>query len=141
MTADRIKDALVTVLDQAKPSSTITVSDAQSFDDTSLPQLSVDIAGVEQHSPTLPGVQKIGFEIVLRAHSGDEAAASRTTIEGWCDQIETTINDPSLMKSLLTGNADGAQADYWLAAGGVPEWDEATLRITWDAECWAVRTR
>jgi hypothetical protein len=139
MTSDKVKTALIAVLDESKPHSSITAADAQSFDETALPQLSVAVAGIEQHSLTLPGVQKIEFEIRLRAHAGD--TDTRTAIDGWCDLIEQTINDPATMKSQLTAKAAGADVDHWLASGGVPEWDGSTLNIVWACDCWAVRKR
>ena len=137
MTADRIKTAIIVALENAKPDTSITVSDAQSFDDVALPRITIGIAGTEPHSPTLPGVQKLAIELRLFAHAKD--TDTRAEIDAWCESIERTINDPTEFLAVVNGNATGARADYWLAAGGSSEWDETTLVVTWEAECWAIR--
>ena len=138
MTPDRLKNALLNLLAGAKPDVSIAVSDAQSFADVALPRLTVGIDSTETHSATLPGVYKMQLSIELRAHAAD--TDTRTTVEGWCDELEQFLNDPDTLKLLLTQAAKQARVDHWLCGAGVPEWDDDVLVVAWEAECWAVRT-
>ena len=138
MTTDRIKSAIITLLDQSKPDSDITVTDAQGFADISLPSLSVGVTGAEPHSATLHNVYKVQLEIKLRAHSGD--TDTRDTVKTWCGRVEETLNDPSLVPAIANASGNQVACDFWRVDGGTLEWEETTLLATWTAEAWCRRT-
>lgn len=137
MTTDRIRSALVSWLDDAKPDSSITVSDAQTFDEAALPRLCVRVTGSEAVSTAIPGCYRIALVVEFRAHSGDDD--SRATVEGWAEGFEQLLNDPQLAKSALTELADQTRFDYWLASPGVPSWDGEQYVAEWEVQCVAGR--
>jgi hypothetical protein len=137
MTPDKIKTAVVSWLDGAKPATTITVSDAQTFADATLPRIAVGVVGAETHSPAIHGVQKVQLQITLAAHAGD--SDTRATVEDWCDRVEQMINDPTLAKQALAAIAGDLDVHHWLAGGGVVEWEETTLLATWPVDVWVRR--
>lgn len=137
MTSDRIKSAIITLLDGSKPDASIQVSDAQAFDDIELPNLSVGVTGSEIHSPALHSVQKVQLEILLRAHSGDDD--TRSAVKNWCAQIEATLNDPALLPQIANASGNQIACDFWRIDGGSLEWEETTLVATWNAEAWCRR--
>ena len=137
MTTDKVRSALVSWLDDAKPDSSITVTDAQTFDEAALPRVSVRVTSSEKVANVLPGCYRMTLLVEFRAHSGDDE--TRSTVEGWAEDLEVLFNDPELAKTVLTLMGDGIRIDWWTANGGVPSWDGEHYVAEWEVECVAGR--
>jgi hypothetical protein len=131
MTADKLKRQLIATLLRLRPSEEITVCDVNNLEEIEMPILAVGIPSMEPHNVALVGVHRVGIEITLRAQSGDDQ--TREEIEAWCDAVETTLNDPSLLKAEFTGSQSGIRLDHWEYEGCSPEWKNATLECTFTA--------
>jgi hypothetical protein len=137
MTSDRVKSAILTLLDQSKPDASITVTDAQAFADVSLPSLSVGVTSAERHSAALHNVQKVMLEVRLRAHSGD--TDTRDDIKSWSAEIENWLNDPALTEKIVNASGNQVECDFWRVDGGVIDWEDTTINVSWQAEAWCRR--
>jgi hypothetical protein len=133
-TTQRLKESLRTYLATVNPApDDITVVDAKQRAEITLPTLAIDVPSAEPHSVSLAHVQRCDVEIVLRCHAGDESDAD---IDAWIDQLESALNDPTSIKSILD---DGIRMDHWLYQGSTQEWDESMLEVTFSAQCLVTR--
>lgn len=126
-TTQRLKDALVSYLNDAKPSASISVVDSKQREEIDFPTLAIEVSGVEAHSRALAHVNRASVTMKLRVHAGDG-----DSIDTWIDQIETLLCDPSVVKAAV---ASGVKMDYWLYSGSSQEWDESVLEVNFEAEC------
>ena len=138
MTTDKLTNALIAILEPAKPDASITVADARGIDEIDLPTIAVDVGDPERHSLALPGVMKCPVEITLRCHTGD--GDSRSTLKTWADTIEKAINSPSDMRDSINSSGLGVHCDYFQMDGGSTRWEDTTFEATFTAEAWIQRT-
>lgn len=138
MTTDKLTNALIAILDAAKPDDSLVVVDARNQEDCAFPLIAVDVQEPERHSLAIPGVMKCPVEITLRAHPGD--GETRATLTSWEDDIERLLNDPASIRDSITFQGLGVQCDYFQIDGGSTKWDETTFEATFTAEAWIVRT-
>jgi hypothetical protein len=134
MTTQKLIANLVAYLESTKPDESIAVVDATRRAPIELPTLAVKVATAEPHSVALVNVLRCQVEITLRTHAGDEDG---TDPEAWQDQIETILNDPSLIKANCT---DEIRIDFWNYGGSETDWDESMMECTFAAECLVTRT-
>jgi hypothetical protein len=130
-TSQRIKIAVIAALNTYRPSDQIAVVDAKQRAEIDIPVLAVDITSAEAHSEALQHVERLGVQVILRCHAGDD-----DDIDGWIDQIETLLTDVSLMKALAT---DTVKVYSWVYGGSTQDWDESMLEVTFSAECLVAR--
>jgi hypothetical protein len=132
-TSQRLKLAVIAALEANKPDHTISVVDAHSRAEISLPTLAVEITGVSSHSEALQVVELVELTATLRIHSGDEITSET---EAWIDQIERVFSD---------GNAVMAESNAllrvysWVYGGSVQSWDESVLQVTFSASSYCAR--
>lgn len=127
-TSQRIKLSLIAAISETKPDESISVVDAKSREVFILPCLAVDITSTEAHSEALQHVERVMLAATLRIHAGD---AEDTPLDSWIDQIETTLMDVSLMKSVTS---DMLRVYSWTYGGSVQEWDENVIEISFSVE-------
>lgn len=138
MTTDKLTNALIAILNAAKPDEGIAVVDARAQDEIAFPLIAVSVEQPERHSLAIPGVMKCPVEITLRAHPGD--GETRDTLKTWADDMERMLNDPSSVRDSITLQGLGVQCDYFQLDGGSTRWEETTFEATFTAEAWIVRT-
>ena len=138
MTTDKLTNALIAILEVAKPDASITVADARALAEIDLPTIAVDVADVERHSLALPGVMRCQIEITLRVHSGD--GDSRATLKTWADAIEQTLNGTAIVRDAITLSGLGIRCDYFQMDGGTTRWEETTFEAAFTCEALVTRT-
>lgn len=131
-TTKRLKNGLVDLLELRKPDSGITVLDAQSFDETQLPCLVVDVPSVTNYSEKLMDVQRITVEITLCIHSGDDTSSA----EDWIEAVEVLIRDRSFMEQVA---GEGLKVYHWNYQGSSQEWSGEVQYTRFQAEVLAAR--
>ena len=129
-TAQRIKDALISYLQEFNPDESISIVDGKQRAEIAMPTLAVDVTSVSAHSVALSMVHTATVQCVLRCHAGDESDAD---IPAWIDAVESLLFDVSGVKAAITG-------PYVLCYdftynGSEQEWDESTLEVTFSADC------
>jgi hypothetical protein len=127
-TTQRIKDALIVLLDDNKPDESISVVDARQRVEIELPVLAVDVTGTAAHSVALSMVTQAEVQITLRHHSGDEAEAD---IPAWIDCIESLLHD----KSRVIGTLNETRVIFydWNYNGSTQDFDESVLEVSFTA--------
>lgn len=131
--SQRLKLAVIDVLDEYKPDESIAIVDAKSRSDIELPTLAVDVVSAAAHSEALAMVQKVSMEMTLRVHSGDSEESS---IDCWIDTIESAMHDGSAMRDLL---AKGLIIHQWLYHGSDQDWSDEIVEIHFRADALASR--
>jgi hypothetical protein len=129
MTASqKIKTAVMDYLAECGLDESISIVDADSRAELSLPSLSVNITSMDAHSQALFMVHRAEVELTLRSHTGDDAEADVLT---WSDQIESALHDSSGLAAVFS---DAALTVYeWTYGGSKTEWDESTSEVTFTA--------
>ena len=133
MTSERLENNLVAYLTDVSPSDQISIAADTQRAEIELPCLSVGVASSERYAVALPGVLKVSVNITLRLHAGDEAESD---VGSWQDQIETLLNDPSVIKESCT---DGILIQFWDFQGVTTSWDESVMETIYTAECLVMR--
>lgn len=134
MTASqRVKQTIIDVLTEAKPSASITVVDAKQRATYALPFIAVDVASVSSYADDLPQVQRISMDIVLKVHAGDE---DDNDVENWIADIEATLDGATDLSGL---SSDGITIYSWVYGGSTQEWEESVLMVNFNVECLAAR--
>jgi uncharacterized protein with PhoU and TrkA domain len=134
MTASqRVKQTIIDVLTEAKPSASITVVDAKQRATYALPFIAVDVVSVSSYADDLPQVQRISMDIVLKVHAGDE---DDNDVENWIADIEATLDGATDISSL---SSDGITIYSWVYGGSTQEWEESVLMVNFNVECLAAR--
>jgi hypothetical protein len=133
MTTERLESNLVTYLTDVSPSDEISIVNERQRAEIELPCLSVGASSTDRYAVALPGVLKVGINITLRCHAGDEADFN---VASWQDQIETLLNDPTVIKESCT---DGILIQFWDFQGATTSWDESVLETVYSAECLLMR--
>jgi uncharacterized protein with PhoU and TrkA domain len=134
MTASqRVKQTIIDVLTEAKPSASITVVDAKQRATYALPFIAVDVVSVSSYADDLPQVQRISMDIVLKVHAGDE---DDNDVENWIADIEATLDGATDISSL---SSDGITIYSWVYGGSSQEWEESVLMVNFNVECLAAR--
>lgn len=129
-TAQRIKDALISYLQEFTPDESIAIVDARARAEIDLPTLTVDVTGSAAHSVALSMVHTATVQCVLRCHAGDESDAD---VPAWIDAIESLLYDVSGAKAAITGS--NVLCYDFVYNGSEQEWDEALLEVTFTADC------
>lgn len=133
MTTERLENNLIAYLTDVLPSEDISIVSDTQRSPIDLPCLSIGAASSERYAVALPGVLKVGVDITLRCHAGDELGSD---VESWQDQIETILNDPSIIKSTCN---DGILIQFWDYQGSTTSWDESIMETVYKAECLVMR--
>jgi hypothetical protein len=134
MTASqRVKQTIIDVLTEAKPSASITVVDAKQRATYALPFIAVDVVSVSSYADDLPQVQRISMDIVLKVHAGDE---DDNDVENWIADIEATLDGATDLSGL---SSDGITIYSWVYGGSSQEWEESVLMVNFNVECLAAR--
>lgn len=132
-TSQRLKTAILSVLETNKPDESISIADAKSRAGIELPVLAVDIESVAAHSEALQVVERVRVVTTLRVHVGDEEDG---TIDDWIDQIEAILADEDGIKS----SGDGLLRIFsFVYEGSTQNWDESILEVTFSAESLCAR--
>lgn len=129
-TAQRIKDALISYLQEFTPDESISIVDAKQRAEIELPSLTVEVTGSTAHSVALAMVHTASVECVLRCHAGDESDAD---VPAWIDAIESLLFDVSGAKAAITGTH--VLCYDFTYNGSDQDWDESTLEVTFTADC------
>lgn len=133
MTTERLENNLIAYLIDVLPSEEISIVSETKRAEIELPCLSVGAASSERYAVALPGLLKVGVDITLRCHAGDELDSD---VASWQDQIETILNDPSTIKSTCN---DGILIQFWDFQGATMNWDESIMETVYKAECLVMR--
>ena len=133
MTSERLENNLVVYLTDVSPSDQISIVNDTQRAESELPCLSVGVTSSERYAVALPGLLKVGVDITLRCHAGDEVDSD---VASWQDQIETILNDPSTIKSTCN---DGILIQFWDFQGATMSWDESIMETVYKAECLVMR--
>jgi glycerol-3-phosphate cytidylyltransferase-like family protein len=134
MTASqRVKQTIIDVLTEAKPSASITVVDAKQRATYALPFIAVDVVSVSNYADDLPQVQRISMDIVLKVHAGDE---DENDVEKWIADIEATLDSAT---DISSRSSDGITIYSWVYSGSSQEWEESVLMVNFNVECLAAR--
>ncbi len=133
MTTERLENNLVSYLIDVSPSDQISIVTDTQRAEIELPCLSVGAASSDRYAVALPGVLKVGVNITLRCHAGDE---DDSDVASWQDQIETLLNDPTIIKESCT---DGILIQFWDFQGATTSWDESVMETIYTAECLVMR--
>lgn len=132
-TSQRLKTAILSVLETNKPDESISIADAKSRAGIELPVLAVDIESVAAHSEALQVVERVRVVTTLRVHVGDEEDG---TIDDWIDQIEAILADEDGIKS----SGDGLLRIFsFVYEGSTQNWDESILEVAFSAESLCAR--
>jgi len=133
MTTERLENNLVAYLTDVSPSDEISIVTETQRAEIELPCLSIGAASSDRYAVALPGVLKVGVNITLRCHAGDEGDSD---VGSWQDQIETLLNDPSVIKQSCT---DGILIQFWDFQGATTSWDDSIMETIYTAECLVMR--
>lgn len=133
MTTERLENNLVAYLTDVSPSDQISIVTDTQRAEIELPCLSVGAVTSDRYAVALPGVLKVGVNITLRCHAGDE---DDSDVASWQDQIETLLNDPTVIKESCT---DGILIQFWDFQGATTSWDESVMETIYTAECLVMR--
>lgn len=132
-TSQRLKTAILSVLETNKPDDSISIADAKSRAGIELPVLAVEIESVAAHSEALQAVERVRVVTTLRVHVGDEEDG---TIDDWIDQIEAILADEDGIKSA----GDGLLRIFsFVYEGSTQNWDESILEVAFSAESLCAR--
>jgi hypothetical protein len=126
--SQRLKAAVIDVLDEYKPDESIAIVDAKSRSEIEFPTLAVDVVSASSHSAALAMVEKVSMVMTLRVHSGDSEESS---IDCWSDTIESAMHDESAMRDLL---AQGLIVHQWLYQGSDQDWGEEVVEVNFRAD-------
>jgi len=129
MTAsNKIKSAVIAYLGQCGLDENISIVDADSRAQITLPTLAVDVPSMDAHSQALCMVHRAEVVLTLRSHVGDDAEADVLT---WSDQIESALHDSSGLADVFS---DAALTVYeWTYGGSETDWDESTSEVKFSA--------
>jgi len=133
MTTERLENNLIAYLTDVSPSDQLSIVSDTKRATIELPCLSVGAASSDRYAVALPGVLKVGVNITLRCHAGDE---DDSNVASWQDQIETLLNDPTVIKESCT---DGILIQFWDFQGATTSWDESVMETVYNAECLVMR--
>lgn len=131
--SQRLKLAIIDALKPVMPDTSITVVDAKQRELIELPTFAVDVASVSAFNETLQMVQRIGMEMTLRIHSGEDEEAMLNT---WIDQIESALCDESALKFSL---GTSLLIHQWVYMGSDQEWDGEIIEARFYSEVLASR--
>lgn len=132
-TSQRLKTAILSVLETNKPDESISIADAKSRAGIELPVLAVDIESAAAHSEALQVVERVRVVTTLRVHVGDEEDG---TIDDWIDQVEAILADEDGIKE----SGDGLLRIFsFVYEGSTQNWDESILEVTFSAESLCAR--
>lgn len=132
-TSQRLKTAILSVLETNKPDESISIADAKSRAGIELPVLTVNIESVAAHSEVLQVVERVRVVTTLRVHVGDEEDG---TIDDWIDQVEAILADEDGIKS----SGEGLLRIFsFVYEGSTQNWDESILEVTFSAESLCAR--
>jgi hypothetical protein len=133
MTTERLENNLIAYLTDVSPSDQISIVSETQRAEIELPCLGVGAVTSDRYAVALPGVLKVGVNITLRCHAGDE---DDSDVASWQDQIETLLNDPTVIKESCT---DGILIQFWDFQGATTSWDDSVMETQYTAECLVMR--
>ena len=133
-TTKALTTGLVDHLNDNTPDESIAVVDARTRAEIALPTLAVGVTASKAFNESLHMVDRLEVEIILRAHAGEDDDA---TDESWCDQIESKLNDISVILAAL--NVGALKVYDWTYNGSTQEWSDSVLETRFEAEAICAR--